>query len=64
MIYTANLTDLRFNRIDEYFFNIAQVLNPEYYFKLLSHSQQLDCIDFLVQNDFADVAEKLNILIR
>jgi hypothetical protein len=64
MIYTADLTELRYTKIKEYFRNIAEAINPEHYFNLLSRSQQLDCIDFLVQNDFADVAEKLNILIR
>jgi len=64
MIYTADLTELRYTKIEAYFRNIAEVINPEYYFNLLSRSQQLDCIDFLVSNDYGDVAEILNTLIR
>jgi hypothetical protein len=63
MIYTANLTDLRLNRIDDYFKIIADVINPEVYFCKLSRSQQLDCIDYLSIDDI-ELAEKLNTLIK
>ena len=64
MIYTADLTELRYTKIETYFRNIAEVINPEYYFNLLSRSQQLDCIDYLVNSDNSELAEKLNHFIR
>ena len=64
MIYTANLTALQLTSMEQYFLSLVDYPNPELLFSSLSRSQQLDCIDFLVSNNYGDVAEILNTLIR